>query len=228
MSGLRGYPRHAAVRGALICLLLLAGCAVSVQPKYQMPRPLLQPMKARVGLVLDDSLRNFVQEETRGTGNWKIELGAGHAKLFRNIFADSFQPLQVFDSLDAARKASGLQVIFEPAIDQYSFATDKETSGYWAVTIRYRIAVLDPAGAPVDSFTLTGYGSTVGQHGSKASLAVATRLAMRDAAAKFLVQMPRQRLAQKLIAGKTIGPADKDTERTDVVETVPIEPAEGG
>jgi hypothetical protein len=228
MPGLRGNPRRAALRGALICLLLLAGCAVSVQPQYQMPHPLLQPMKARVGLVLDASLRNFVQEETRGNGNWKIELGPGHAKLFRSIFADSFQPLQVFDDLDAARAASGLQVIFEPAIEQYSFATDQETSGYWAVTIRYRIAVLDPAGMPVDSFKLTGYGGTIGQHGSKASLAVATRLAMRDAAAKFLVQMPRQTLAQKLIAGKTISVADKETDNVDVVETVPIDPVAGG
>lgn len=217
------------MRGALIGLLLLSGgCAVNVQPQYQMPRPLLQPMKARVGLVLDESLRNFVQQETRGSGNWKIELGPGHAKLFRNIFADSFQPLQVFDNLDAARAAGGLQAIFEPAIEQYSFVTDQETSGYWAVTIRYRIAVLDPAGMPVDSFTLTGYGGTTGQHGSKASLAVATRLAMRDAAAKFLVQMPRQALAQKLIAGKTISVADKQAQQADVVETVPIEPTDGG
>jgi hypothetical protein len=217
------------MRATLIGLaLLLSGCAVHVQPEYQMPRPLLQPMQAHVGLVLDESLRNFVQEETRGSSSWRVELGPGHAKLFRNVFTDSFQPLQVFDNLDAARAAGGLQVIFEPAIEQYSFATDQETSGYWAVTIRYRIAVLDPAGKPVDSFTLTGYGSTVSQHGSKASLAAATRLAMRDAAAKFLVQMPRQTLAQKLVAGKTISTADKEVVQADVVEMVPIEPATGG
>ncbi len=229
MPLLRGNSRRAALRAALIGpLLLLAACAVDVHPQYQMPKPLLQPMQAHVGLVLDEPLRTFEQQETRGSGSWKIELGPGHARLFRNIFADSFEPLQVFDSLDAARAATGLQVIFEPSIEQYSFATDKETSGYWAVTIRYRITVLDPAGTPVDSFTLTGYGATVGQHGSKASLAAATRLAMRDAAAKFLVQMPRQALAKKLIAGKTITPADKDAGQADQIETVPIEPADNG
>ena len=52
--------------------------------------------------------------------------------------------------------------MFAPHIEQYSFATARETSGaYWAVTIRYRIGVLSPQGEPVDTLTLTGYGSAM-------------------------------------------------------------------
>jgi len=229
MPGLRGSPRHAPLRGALVSVaLLLAACTVNLRPEYKMPHPLLQPMDAHVGLVLDAPLRHFAHEETRGGGNWKIELGPGHDKLFRNMFTASFQSVQVFDSLDAARAASGVQVLFEPAIDQYSFVTANETSGYWAVTIRYHIAVLDPAGAQVDSLSMTGYGSSVGEHGSEASLTAATRAAMRDAAAKFLVQMPRQGLAKKLLAGEKLSTADKAVVTQDVVETVPIDAAPGG
>jgi len=214
------------MRGPLIAaLLMLAGCGVRMRPDYQMPQALLPPMPAKVALLLDEPLRHYVHEETRAGGNWKIDLGPGHEHLFKSMFGASFQPLQVFNDLDAAR-AAGVQVIFEPAIEQYSFVTANETaSSYWAVTLRYRIAVLDPAGAAVDSFSLTGYGSSYGERSAESSLTAATRSAMRDAAAKFLVQMPRQALAQKLVAGQAVSAADKASAAVDVVETVPIDPA---
>jgi hypothetical protein len=217
---------HKALIG--VALLLLAGCAVKLRPEYQIPKPLLQPMNARVGLLLDETLRKYVHEETRAGGSWKIELGPGQADLFRSMFTASFGSVQVFEDLDSARAASSLQVIFQPGIEEFSFISSKETEGHWAVTIRYRIGVLDPAGTPVDSFTLTGYGSSIGEHGSEASLTAATGSAMRDAAAKFLVQMPRQGLAQKLATGQPVSTADKAVVTVDVVEMVPIDPAPGG
>jgi hypothetical protein len=234
MSSLCRHSRYTSVRESLIArwatvlaVLLLSGCAVKLRPEYQIPKPLLQPMDARVGLVLDETLRSYTHEETRAGGNWKIELGPGHEKLFRSMFGASFDSLQVFEGLDAARGADGLQVIFEPGIEEYSFVSSQETSGHWAVTISYRIAVLDPSGAPVDTFTLTGYGSSQGEHGSEASLTVATGAAMRDAAAKFLVQMPRQALAKKLTSGEAISQADRAVVNVDVVEMVPIDPVPG-
>jgi hypothetical protein len=213
------------IAGILAVVLLLAGCGVRMRPDYQMPQPLLQPMNAKVGLLLDSTLRGYVHEETRGGGTWKIDLGHGHERLFRDVFKASFQPLQVFNDIEAAR-AQGMLAIFDPVIEEYSFVTANETSSaYWAVTIRYRIEVLDPAGTPVDTFKLSGYGSAFGQRGAEASLLAATRAAMRDAAAKFLVQMPRQALAQKLMAGQPLSVADKAQVAVDVIETVPIDPA---
>jgi hypothetical protein len=75
----------------------------------------------------------------------------------------------------------------------------------------------------VESFKLSGYGSSFGERGSEASLAAATRAAMRDAASKFLVQMPRQALAQKLIAGQALSEADRVQVAVDAIEAVPIE-----
>jgi hypothetical protein len=211
-----------------VALLLLVGCAVKLRPEYQIPTPLLQPINASAGLLLDETLRDYVHEETRAGGHWKIELGPGHEELFRSMFSASFKSLQVFEDLDAARAASSLQVIFQPEIEEFSFVSSKETEGHWAVTLRYRIGVLAPDGTPVDTFTLTGYGSSIGEHGSEASLAAATGAAMRDAAAKFLVQMPRQALAQKLATGEPVSLADKAVVSKDVVEMVPIDPEQGG
>jgi hypothetical protein len=212
---------------AAFAAALLAACGpVKVRPEATLPRALMQAAPARAGLVIDEELRHYVHEETRGGGDWQVDLGAGHGKFFRYLFETSFANLQVFDSLDAARAASGLQAIFQPRIEQFSFATANETSAaYWAVTIRYRIGVLTPQGEPVDTLVFTGYGSALGAGGSTKSLTAATHAAMRDAAAKFLVQMPRQPLANKLLAGETLTSTDGATANIDIVEAVPIEPA---
>ena len=77
--------------------------------------------------------------------------------------------------------------------------------GYWAATIRYRMGVFSPTGQPVDSLTLTGYGNSFDDGGAEdvagSCHAVA---AMRDASAKFLVQLPRQPIAARLAAGQVI------------------------
>jgi len=209
-----------------LALLLLVACGgVRVAPEGGLPRALIQPMSAHVGLVLDDELRLFKHEETRASADWAVDLGPGHERLMKAVFGASFSGLEVFRSLDEARAASGLQGIFLPHIEQYSFATARETGGtYWAVTIRYRIGVFTPRGEPADSLSLTGYGSAGDTGRAAPSLVNATRAAMRDAAAKLLVQMPRQPVAAKLIAGEVLR-AGESTAVVDAIETVPIEPA---
>jgi hypothetical protein len=214
------------VAGTLLCGLLAACGGVTVRPDHQLPRPLMQPMTAHAGLVLDEELRRYQHEETRAAANWKVELGGAHDKLMRYLFEASFSDVQAFNSIDAARAANGVQALFRPQIEQYSFATANETSGaYWAVTIRYRIGVLTPQGEPVDSLALTGYGSARDQGRAVRALTAATRAAMRDAAAKFLVQMPRQAVAAKLAAGNALATSDSAAATADLVEAVPIEPA---
>ncbi len=219
---------HRALTAVLACLV--AGCAgVKVAPESRLPRAVLQPMNVRAGLVLEQDLRTYLHEETRGGGDWSVNLGPGHEQMFRDIFGASIANLQVFNQLDAARAGSGMQALFSPHIEQFSFATARETSGaYWAVTIRYRIDVLSPQGEPVDTLTLTGYGSAKGERRSAVSLTDATRSAMRDAAAKLLVQLPRQPQTRKLVAGQSLTAADASSSAVDVIELVPILPAAQG
>jgi hypothetical protein len=209
----------------LVLFALTACGAIKVAPEEQLPRALVKPLDARVGLVLDEELRHFKHEETRASSNWQVELGHGHEQWLKSVFESSFTSVAVFRTLDEARAAAGLQALFQPQIEQYSFATARETSGsYWAVTIRYRIAVFTPQGEPADSMTLTGYGSAPGTGRAGSSLIAATQAAMRDAAAKILVQMPRQPVASKLAAGEVLR-AGEGNAVVDPIETVPIEPA---
>jgi hypothetical protein len=208
-----------------LALLLTACGGVRVAPDGGLPRALVQPMKARVGLVLDDELRHFRHEETRASADWSVDLGPGHEQMLKAVFLASFDSVEVFRNVDEARAASGLQGVFAPHIEQFSFASARETGGtYWAVTLRYRIQVLTPQGESADSLTLTGYGSATDTGRAAPSLVNATRAAMRDAAAKLLVQMPHQPVAERLLAGETLR-AGESSSAVDPIETVPIEPA---
>jgi hypothetical protein len=187
--------------------LLLAGCGgVKIAPEPVLPKALVQPVAARVGFVLPPDQKDYAHNENRGGVPWSVSLGEGQRKLAREVFKAAFLSAEEFQDLEAARRATGLQGIFEARIEQYSFATARETGGeYVAVTIRYRILLRTPAGEPFDAYTLTGYGNSLaGGMSSSEPLAAASRAAMRDAAAKFLTQFPDQPVAKELASGRPL------------------------
>ena len=218
-----------------IVVAILEGCAsVAVTPEGDLPAPLIVPTNAKVGVVVTPETGNYIHKEQRASVDYEARLGAAHKHLVEEIFKAEFSDARMFESVDAARLEPGLLAIFEPRIEQYSFASARETGGvYCAVTIRYQIAIFAPGGEPVDTLTLTGYGSgpapKIGN--GEEELAIATYAAMRDAAAKFLTQFPDLDIAKPLLAAQALQPrvqpipgtAEAEAVVADItIETVPI------
>lgn len=203
MSSVRLVTRTA----TSLAVLALGACgSVEIAPEPVLPKPIVRPLPVEAGVLLPGDQRAFHHAETRSGVEWTVKLGAGHQRLAHEVFGALFGKVRYFDDADAARAATGLAVIFEPRIEQYSFATANETGGgYYAVTIRYRVNVYAPDLQLVDSYTITGYGNSRDHSiSSSEPLAAATRAAMRDAAAKFFVQFPQQPLGQKLARGEPL------------------------
>jgi hypothetical protein len=220
--------RSPCVRAVLtIATSALCACsAVSIKPEAVLPKPLIVPIPADVGLIIPPDTRRYVDKETRFGTDWKIDLGPGEIRLMEDTFKDLFHHVEEFKDLEAVRAVKDLKAVFETRLDQYSFVTSRETGGrYYAVTIRYRINLYTPQGEKVDSYTLTGYGSSLarGMSGRK-PLTQATVGAMRDAAAKFLVQFPDQPAGQQLAKNEAVV-ADKPSTTADAaqIEAVPID-----
>jgi len=210
-----------------LCGALAACGGVKIKPDPQLPKPLMQPLPATVGLVLPRELRTYEHKETRWGTDWQISLGPGHVHLMHDIFQDSFSSVQEFNDLSAAVGAN-VQALFEPRIDQYSFVTARDTPGgrYCAVTIRYRFDLFTPKGERLDTLTLIGYGSALANSmTSGGPLEHATLAAMRDAAAKFLVQFPDQPMAQQLANHEVLSVQQASAESMQI-EAVPIEESE--
>ena len=224
-------PRGGLARlAAMATALLLVSCGdVSVRPQANLPKPLIVQLPAEVGLIIPAETRKFTDKETRYGVDWIVDLGPGEARLLEEVFRDLFRRVEEFKDLEAARGHTNLKALFEARVDQYSFVTARETGGrYYAVTIRYRINLYTPQGDKADSYTLTGYGNSLalGMSGGK-PLTRATAGAMRDAAAKFLVQFPAQPAGLQLARNEAVV-AEKPAVSADAaeIEAVPIdEPA---
>jgi hypothetical protein len=205
----------------------LSACSgVNIKPQAVLPKPLIVPIPADVGLIIPSDTRNYVDKETRFGTDWKIDLGPGEIRVMEDTFKDLFHHVEEFKDLVAARSGKDLKAVFESRLDQYSFVTSRETGGrYYAVTIRYRINLYTPQGEKVESYTLSGYGNSLarGMSGRK-PLTQATVGAMRDAAAKFLVQFPDQPAGQQLAKNEAVV-ADKSSTTPDAaqIDAVPID-----
>ena len=222
---LRPFRLAAVAAGAA----MLAACGgVQIHPGAKLPKPLVVTLPAHVGLIIPGEMRNYIHNETRWGVEWNVELGEGHKNLMLEVLRDTFAEVVEYKDLDEARGKADLKAIFEPRIEQYSFVTARETGGrYYAVTIRYRIDVFSPSGEKVDSLTLTGYGNSLAKGISSGKpLAEASVSAMRDAAAKFLVQFPEQSMGVRLARNEAVI-IEAKAAQADVggIETVPIEEA---
>ena len=193
---------------ALAALALTGGCGPTlVKADYQMPRPLVHACQGARGAHPRPGAARLPPP-----GNpRRNRLGRGtRPRQPRRCGRTCSRPRSPKRASSAASRrrspaAGDLQALAQPRIEQYSFATARETvGGHWASTLRLRLGVFSPTGQPVDSLTMNGYGNSYGNGGAKKSLGFATRSALRDASAKFLVQMPRQPIAARLAAGGVI------------------------
>ncbi len=195
-------------RGVVVAVPLLAatlaGCGdVEVAVESEVPTPLVDPLPITVGVYYSERFSKYSHAEERWGVDWKAELGPYHVRMAQTLFAAAFRETIPVTDLTALPANPAYVAIIEPQIEQYSFITPKDTgANYYAVTIKYRLNLLAPNGSPADSLTFTGYGSfKSGGITSTAPMMRATKAAMRDAAAKFLVQFPEQEVARKMVAG---------------------------
>lgn len=225
---------------ALGALAALAGCGdVEVAAESEMPNPLIDPLPITVGVHYSEDFSKYQHAEERWGVKWKAELGPYHVRMAEKLFHAAFREIVLVGDLKALPSSPPYVAIIEPRIEQYSFITPKDTgANYYAVTIKYRLNVLAPTGETADSLTFTGYGSfKSGGVSTTSPMVSATKAAMRDAAAKFLVQFPEQDVAKKLVAGTpliepaapvaaaapgtTPGPTPVSTDDL-VIQTVPV------
>ena len=194
--------------GLLVLVVAVAGCGpVSIATDSSVPVPLVDPMPIAVGIYYSEDFSKAAHSEERWGTDWKVDLGPYHVRMAEKLFASEFRDVTRVEDLKSLPADPPYRAIIEPRIEQYSFITPRDTGAkYFAVTIRYRLNVYAPNGVLADSLTFTGYGSNASGNGvtSTGPMVLATKAAMRDAAAKFLVQFPEQDVAKKMLAGEPL------------------------
>jgi len=200
----------------LAFVVLLAACTPTrFETATDVPQPLIEKIPVVVGVHLPLEFREKVYEEKReGGAQYSIGLGKAQSAGFMRILEAMFlRVVPVPSPADAARIDPEIRGVLEPVLEDYAFVTpaDSGTQSY-AASLRYTIRLYSPQGELADSWTFTGYGSQAGSAfpgKGDAALQAATRLAMRDAAAKLAAEFHEQAIARGLIGpGAQPAPAE--------------------
>ena len=204
---------------ALGLVALLAGCgAVQVQPKQQLPPPLIDRLPATVAVYYPEEFRSYTHREERYQVKYEVLLGPAHvAKLQRLLEAMFTRVIEVDDPARALAADPSVLMVLEPRFEDYAFLTPRDMVGdFFTVTIRYRLNVFNPQGERVDGYVFTGYGrEKTGMLASTEPLVIATQKAMRDAGAKLAVEFTSQDTVRRLLAGVEVKPTQTEAEEVE-------------
>ena len=204
----------------VVCLAMLAACGgVQVKPAVKLPVPLVEKIPGSVGVVYTDEFRKRAHSEERRNVKYSVALGESSVRNVDWLLSVVFErvvPIAERGQIGSATPPVALVVV--PALDDYSFVTPQETaSGEYSVTIRYRFELLDPRGSTVDQLTLTGFGTApAGKVSVSAPLNAATQMALRDFAAKFILDFPQQDAVARLLRGETLSPMTREDPEVNV------------
>jgi len=169
--------------------MLLGGCqgGASITVDATVPSPLVNPIRASMGVYFDDALLNYVhEEELEDYGAYRIDIGASQAPVFARVFDamfEGFTPVEPADqeqSVDISAQpqtteedapagpirfvgtdGASLAVdgIIAPSIVEVQFAIPDQTGGdFYEVWISYKLTLFDGGGNNVGEYPLIGYG----------------------------------------------------------------------
>jgi len=198
---------------ALAAAAALAACTPTrFETQTDMPQPLIEKIPVVVGVYMPREFSEKVYEEKRdnGGGEYSIGLGKAQSAGFMRILNAMFNRVVTVPS-PAAGAATDPEIrgVLEPVLEDFAFVTPIDSgSPMYAASLRYKINLYSPAGELAESWTFTGYGSQpASQFPGKGdeALALATRLAMRDAGAKLAAEFREQAIARGLLPAP--GPA---------------------
>lgn len=198
-------------RRVVLAGVALASAAACSPTRFEtttdVPPPLIEKIPVTIGAHLPLEFREKVYEEKRGTGGGEYSIGLGKAQSagFMRILEAMFQRVVVVSSVaNAAREDASIRGVLQPELEDYAFVTPADSgTQVYAASLRYTIRLYSPQGELADSWTFTGYGSQPSSafpgKGDDA-LKAATRLALRDAAAKLAAEFREQAIARGLIS----------------------------
>lgn len=105
--------------------LLLGGCqgGASVTVDATVPSPLVDPIRAAMGVYFEDALVNYVhEEELEDYGAYRLDIGASQAPVFARVFNAMFENLVPVEPADQGKRPN------TPADPEPSETEDDETT----------------------------------------------------------------------------------------------------
>jgi len=177
----------------IVAVLLLLGCAKSVQVESDFPKPLMQPYPLVVGVRYPASLSGFSHtEESSNEPETTISLGAANVDMFRALFSGMFAETIELASDPNLPVPASIDLVIEPTLTDLEIASpDKSGTDQYTVWLNYNLRLSRADNSLLGDWQITAYGQrdqgSMGMGGEDA-VNGATVIALRDAAANIVTE----------------------------------------
>jgi hypothetical protein len=172
--------------------LVSVGCSTVVPVEGRFPSPLIEPLPVTVGVRYGNRFRAY--EYRPNEESWVVPLGSANVRLFNRMFTAMFErAVPVKSQASAAATSSQLDAVIQPTIEGYNIITPTESnSRFYQVSVEYLINLYTRDGERLARWPLMGTGRSPSKTMRAAKcVAEATSLAMRDAAARLVINFRR-------------------------------------
>jgi len=191
----------------LVAGALLAGCGSSeVIVEASFPRPLIEPLPLRMGVIIPDELYNFIYtEDIPDQSLWTIALGDANVAMLGPLFKGMFRETTEIDSVPQASDTT-LDGVIEPKLDKFEFDVPVgERDEFVEVWMQYQITVYEPGGGTVLQWPVSGYGKSELVRDPEDAVQRAAIVAMREAGATIATKFNQQPQIKDWLEGKGYG-----------------------
>ncbi len=182
-----------ATTGILAASLLAVGCSTNVVVEGEFPEPVNRPLPVSATLVLDEDFRTH-SHEVEEPRKVSFAIGEAQSALFRQVSTGLFERITEVDGMPGSGEA-GTELILAPRIEEIQLATPHDTQlNVFEVWLKYNIRVFSGTGDPIADWILTSYGKTPTRFlkSDEEALNQAALVALRDAGARLIIELPRK------------------------------------
>ena len=207
---------------AAICLASCGGSQVIVEAAF--PRPLVEPLPVRMGIVIPDELYNFIYtEDIPDQSLWTIALGDANVAMLAPLFNGMFRETRELESLAAAD--ASLDGVIEPRLEKFEFDVPRgERDEFVEVWLQYQISVYEPTGGTVIQWPVSGYGKSELLRDPEDAVQRAAVVAMREAGATIATKFSEQPQVRQWLGGINNGASIAAGPQAAVDSSVAAEP----
>jgi hypothetical protein len=184
---------------AAACLASCGGSQVIVEATF--PRPLIEPLPVRMGVVIPDELYNFIYtEDIPDQSLWTIALGDANVAMLAPLFDGMFRETRDLESLASAD--ASLDGVIEPTLEKFEFDVPRgERDEFVEVWLQYQISVYEPTGGTVIQWPVSGYGKSELLRDPEDAVQRAAVVAMREAGATIATKFSEQPQVRQWLGG---------------------------
>jgi hypothetical protein len=180
---------------AVGAVCVAAGCSSSVVVESTFPKPLIEPLPVRVGIVMGPELQNFVHaEDIPQQSTWTITLGDANIALLKPLFESMFvEARDISDIPTEQADLSTLDGVLRPTLEKFEFDVPVgERDQFVEVWMQYRLFLYETDGEIVAEWPVTGYGKAELSGRREDAVNRAAIVAMREAGATISTQFAQQ------------------------------------